>query len=286
MGLVISLLTACGDDASSSSSTGGGNTSGTASGGGDDTGTGLPSSGAGAVDEGDPHTPATGCDEGFVACGDVCASTDDDSRHCGGCDQDCSLLGCGEGALSCGCVAGSCVADQGCPYGPTCDGACLDPSAYNHVDHCGSCDNRCGDLALCISSRCVDTEGDGSSCERPAFWSEDEERAGFRMTTGNTVPHEFTCGPLEAIATRWFRGTVADDELRVEVEGGPSDDYVLQVFSDAACDDASEVACADGEAGEQVLIDVEGVPPGTTYWVAVGLKGDPAGAPATVKFDH
>ncbi|MND00819.1 hypothetical protein D3C83_195610 [compost metagenome] len=53
-----------------------------------------------------------------------------------------------------------------------------------------------------------------------------------------------------------------------------------------ACDAASEVACADGEAGQEVRIDIEGVTPGTTYWIAVGLKGEPAGAPATIKFDH
>lgn len=286
MGLVLAgLAGACGDDGSASSS-GGGSTTGTASGGGGDAGTGLPSSGVGAVDDGEPHTPATGCHDGFVACGDLCVRTEDDARHCGGCDQDCGVLGCDEAGVSCGCVASACVADEGCPYGPTCDGACVDPLVYTNVDHCGSCDNRCGDLALCVDAACRDTEGDGSSCERPIFWTQDSERAGFRFTDGNTVPHVFTCGPLDAIPTRWFRATVEDDELSVEAEGFGGDDLVIEAFSADSCDAPAQLACADVEPTQEDRIDVQGVTPGATFWIAVGIKGTPSGRPAHFRIDH
>ncbi len=277
-----SLSAACGDDPAAASSSSGGSSGG----GADTTGTGQPSSGAGAIDEGSPHTPEAGCRDGFTACGDVCADTANDVRHCGECDQDCLVVGCGDGETGCGCVAGACVPGQACLYEPICDGLCVDPATHVNADHCGSCDNRCGDLALCLDNHCVEVDADGSSCARPIFWDEDEERVGFRMTEGNTAPHVFTCGPLDAIPTRWFRVTVNDEETRIEVAGSAGDDLIVEVFADDACDEAAQLACGDGSAGDEDVVELEGIAPGETFWVAVGAKTPPSGAPATFRVDR
>lgn len=275
------LAVGCGDD--------GGGTGGASSGNGAGAGStgALPSSGAGDLDPGDPHTPASGCDEGFVACGDLCVHVEDDGRHCGGCDLPCSQATTCDGFVeSCGCLAGACVADAGCDGGPTCDGVCVSYGTRTNVDNCGSCGNRCGDLELCVENACLAQQGDGSSCESPLLWSDGEETAGFRMSPATTVPHTFRCGPLDAIPTRWFRVTTEQDDLRLELNGGSTDDYVLEVFDDDACGEADHAGCADGEVGGEVELEIEGVPPGTTYWVAVGLAGEWSGEPARLRIDQ
>jgi hypothetical protein len=237
----------------------------------------------GSVDPGSPHTPATGCKDGYVACGEVCADVTNDARHCGGCDQACAST-CSD--LDCGCAGGMCIAGQGCPFGPTCGGVCLEVSAYANADHCGGCDNRCGDVELCIESACVESEGDGTSCASPLFWNVDAETAGFRMSPAVTSPHTFTCGPLDSVPTRWFRVTAQNDGAEIEVSGHPADDFVIEIFSDAACDDGARLGCGDAPVGEEDSLDIDAISEGKTYWVAVGIKGTWSGTPAMFHIDH
>lgn len=67
---------------------------------------------------GDPHTPETGCHDGFTVGADVCADLLTDGRHCGACSNRCQ----GEAK----CVAGMCVAGgEGCSSPSAYCDACL-----------------------------------------------------------------------------------------------------------------------------------------------------------------
>jgi len=123
---------------------------------------------------GSPHTPATGCHDGFVACTDakppVCAHVEDDASHCATCGNACPAGSC---------VSGQCVEGSTCTYGAMCGDACIENRDSN-VDHCGSCFNSCADNALCIDGTCTTNGGgNGSSCTSPLLVSNDEESTGF-----------------------------------------------------------------------------------------------------------
>lgn len=231
----------------------------------------------GQLDPGSPHTPATGCHDGFVACGDVCAHLADDSRHCGACFNDC--------VVEDGCSGSACVTGQGCLLGETlCDGVCS--TLFRNADHCGSCGNRCADVQLCVDSTCLSAGGDGTSCQSPLFWDADaEESAGFRFAAAATVPHAFGCAAGGPLPTRWFRFIAPKDNTNVSVRAD-TDDYVIEVFSGPACDASVLVACNDEEEpGTEPRIYLT-TTPGTPFLVAVGLKGTWSGKPAWIKVDH
>jgi hypothetical protein len=229
---------------------------------------------------GSPHTPATGCHEGFVACGDVCANLAEDGRHCGACGNPCMFEE--------GCVGGTCVGGQGCVHTDvSCDGMCTAP--YENADHCGSCGNRCSDKQLCADGNCKAAGGDGTSCASPLFWdSEEDESAGFRFTPGTTVPHTFGCSPEKALPTRWFRFIAPKDNTNVRIYGAEGDDYLIELFSGPACDASVFVGCNDQKGsipGELPVIDISTME-GTPFFVAVGLKGTWSGEPAEIHVDH
>jgi hypothetical protein len=229
---------------------------------------------------GNPHTPATGCHEGYAECGDVCADLSSDGRHCGGCGIACSSFA--------GCVDGVCVeGDAGCGHSyARCDGACVFPNT--DADHCGSCNNRCADDALCIDGLCLDGGGFGASCDDPAYFdSSHEENAGFHLSEALSTPHTFACGPPEPLATRWFRVTIGDDLNNVEVRGHASDDYMIEIFSDDSCDTDALVACNDNYNGDpDPRIDHPATTPDLPFWVAVGVKGSWSGKAAVFRVDH
>ncbi len=263
-------IAACGGDGAASSGAGGTGPGGTTTG-----------AGAGIPDPGSPHTPATGCHDGFTACGDVCAHVVDDWRHCGQCDHTCQT---GEG-----CVGGQCVVGQGCfEAGAVLQCGELCTSSYGDADHCGSCDNHCGDVELCVDTACAAGGGDGTSCASPLFWDvAAEETAGFRFSSALTVPHTFTCGPLEPVPTRWFRFTATKSNTRVEIRSDQTDDYILEVFSSAACDASALVGCNDNRSGSDTDPELPiTTTEGATLYVAVGVIGAWSGEPAQIHVDH
>ncbi len=166
-----------------------------------------------------------------------------------------------------------------------CGGVCR--NVYSDADHCGSCDDRCADSALCTAGTCVSGGGDGSRCDRPLFWSvDDHENAGFRMSSALSSRHTFVCGPLAALPTRFFRFTASKRDTDVEVYSDKLDDYILEVFSDSGCSAAGSVGCNDdGRAPDPQLRNLP-TQPGKTYWIAVGLKGTWSGRSATLRIDH
>lgn len=123
-------------------------------------------------------------------------------------------------------------------------------------------------------------------CARPLLWDvEEAETAGFWMTASAT--HTFTCGPLEALPTRWFRFTAPKNGPSVEVTGvTPEDDYILEIFEDAACAPAASIGCNDDADGKSPELDDVDITSGKTYWVAVGRKGAPSDQPARIRIDH
>jgi hypothetical protein len=276
LGLVLLATTlgaACGD----SSGTPGAGGAGGGSGGGESTAS-TSGAGAGSYTPADPHTPEGGCRDGYQVCDDRCVRIGDDARHCGGCGLACDLEDACNTTVSCGCVAGACVPDQGCLNTATCLGECAD-DMFRNVDHCGSCENRCGDLELCVLGTCVDGGGDGSTCESPLTWT-GANATGFRLG-GAPGSHTFSCGPAGALPTRWFAVTIDDAQTAFEVEGDDADDFVVEVFTD--CGGTSIVTCADDDpAGQEEAAEVDGIAPGTTFFVAVGVKGGSPGGPAVL----
>lgn len=236
--------------------------------------------GQGTPDPGHVHTAAAGCQPDYVACGATCAKTQDDSRHCGACDKGC--------AYEAGCEDGACKMGLGCLGTKVlCAGVCRQTSS--DANHCGSCDNRCADAALCADSACIAGGGDGSRCDKPLFWNnEDHERVGFRMSAALSSLHTFVCGPLEAIPTRYFRFTATKEKTDIEVYSDKLDDYILEVFTDGKCAPSSSTACNDdGRAPDPQLQNLP-TQVGKTYYIAVGLKNAAtwSGRSVTMKIDH
>lgn len=262
---------ACGDDGASSGSGGSSSSSGT--------GASSPSGAGGGVDQGSPHTPATGCRPGFVECGGICADQSNDGSHCGGCGNACFDQG-----AELGCVGGECVPSD-CNYGAICGDDCVTNRSSN-ADHCGSCFNQCASDALCAGGSCVDGGGDGSSCASPLFWNvDDDESVGFRFTPALTSQHVYSCGPLGALPTRWFRFTANDTETGVEVRADGADDFIIEGFDAATCAPAASIGCNDDDSGTNPQLTLV-TTPGATYFVAVGLKGSWSGRSATFRADH
>ncbi|HEU4533059.1 MAG TPA: hypothetical protein VFS00_03040 [Polyangiaceae bacterium] len=270
-----------GGSGGSGSSGGGGGGGGSAGSGGGSGGGGQGSGGSsgGQPNAGSPHTPATGCLQGFVPCGDLCIDTDTDGANCGSCGQPCM----GTSQL---CQNGACVdvaPGSGCS-GPICDGACI-TNRNRNADHCGSCRNRCADDALCFDGACIDGGGDGSSCASPMFWDlVAEETVGFHFSPQLTSPHVFPCGPLEPIPARWFRFTATKSETNIRVLTKLADDYILEVFSDSSCAPATSLGCNDGGASGPELTAATNE--NGTYFIAVGLKGGWSGGAAEIRADR
>lgn len=268
---------ACGDDGASGGSGGGGGGAGAGASTGPGAGTGLAS-----VDPGSPNNPDEGCLEGFTACGDVCADLTNDYRHCGGCDASCALADTVE--VTTYCVEGACVPvpceEPGCYCtSATCDGECR-TNLFRDADNCGGCDNQCAADELCADSRCFASGGRGTSCDDPLLLNpEDVEAVGFRWSEGLASDHVFVCGPLESVPTRWFRVTVQDDRLSLKLQTDAGDDYIVEVFDAATCDETASVACSDGETGDDVRLGLD-IDEGSTFWIAVGLKNESSGEAA------
>lgn len=113
--------------------------------------------GASAVcDEGDCEWE---CDDGGkTACEDaqVCADTETDPDHCGGCGDSC-----GENEI---CNGGNCQCQDGFT---NCNESCVDTD--DDPDHCGDCNVGCsGDNDLCVDGDCVECGGD-SDCGDDEF---------------------------------------------------------------------------------------------------------------------
>ncbi|MEZ4444518.1 MAG: hypothetical protein R3B72_35920 [Polyangiaceae bacterium] len=263
---------ACGDDGAASGS---GGASSSSAGGETSSSTGA----GGGVDQGSPHTPATGCLEGFVECDGICADQSNDGSHCGECGNACFNQSAGLG-----CVGGECV-ESSCTYGAVCGDACVTNRSSN-ADHCGSCFNQCASDGLCAGGTCVDGGGDGSSCASPLFWNvDDDESVGFRFTPALTTEHLFTCGPLDPLPTRWFRFTANDTETGVEVRADGADDFIIEAFDAATCAPVASIGCNDDDAGANPQLTLA-TAAGGTYFVAVGLKGSWSGRSATFRADH
>lgn len=229
------------------------------------------SSGAtsGEVTPGSPHTPATGCKPGFLACSDVCADTKTDPRHCGGCGHDCrNVDGGGPGY---GCVDGACVDGGGCSIGISCGGSCVD--AREAIDDCGSCQNVCADTQVCHEGACTNTKGSGKSCASPTVLPSDD--GSFQVRTGTfTAMHLFSCGPLEPVPTRWFRWTArkSDETTKLRVEVAlPTENYVVEVFSAESCDASVRLACNDEASATDLRPETMfAAVAGKTYFFALG----------------
>jgi hypothetical protein len=263
-------LLACGGSETSTGSTGGSGAAGTG-------GSGGASSSSGSAHPGSPHAPPN-CLEGYIACGEVCAHLDDDSRHCGACDEPCD-----HGS---GCVGGLCVEGQGCAF-PTirCGEGCFQPRL--DAANCGACDNRCADAALCVDGACHDGGGDGRSCEAALAWDTNavNESVGFHFSPPLTDEHTFSCAGSGPLPTRWFRFTAAQEATDIEIRSSGADDYVLEVFSAASCAATSRIGCDDdGEAPDPKLKSAPTVE-GAEYWVGVGVKGAWSGEPAVIRVD-
>lgn len=284
LGLSCLLAAACGDDGASGGSGDGGGGAGSGPSSGPGAGTGLAS-----VDPGSPHTPETGCFEGFTACGDVCADLTNDYRHCGACETTCAFVDTLE--VTTHCVEGACVPvpceDPGCYcMSAICDGACRTGMSYD-ADNCGSCANQCADDELCTDGQCAEAGGRGASCGDPLILDVDEvERIGFRWSAVAASDHVFVCGPLEAVPTRWFRVTVPAEELEIAIEGDPLDDYIIEVFTDESCAEEVSLSCSDGEVGDEVEITDIAVTPGSTFWIAVGLKNEWTGVSGMINIEN
>ncbi len=84
--------------------------------------------------------------------------------------------------------------------------------------------------------------------------------------------HLFTCGPLDDRPAMFFRWTATgDDDVIVQIDGAPTDDLVIEVFTDPSCDAEVALSCNDTSSTGDALAEAEflGVP-GQTYFVAIG----------------
>ena len=200
----------------------------------------------------------------------------------GGCGDDDPVDGAASGA------SGSASSGGGGPSGSASSGSgspCNE--TVTNADHCGACDQPCAEAELCLETTCVSGGGDGTSCESALFWdAEAEEQVGFKMWPALSTTHTFSCGPSNAVATRWFRFLAPKEDTSVEVRA-TTDDYILEVFSAASCDTSSLFGCNDNQAAGDVLpkVDIATVE-GTAFYAAVGLLGTWSGAPAQVRVDH
>ncbi len=271
------LASACGDSSSPTGDSSSGD-GGAAAG-------GAP---AGGSFPGDPHTPAAGCQEGYVPCGDVCAHLEDDARHCGECDNPCNLTpeldACVAGACTPGtpCPTGeACPEGQGCQLGMKCDGACVSHNV--DIDNCGSCENRCADAAICLDGACLGS-GSGESCADPLEWDANtQEDVGFRFAAGSAT-HVFSCGSSQAVPARFFRVNAPQEALQVQAAALDDTPVLIEVFDADSCDSAASVACAPANAVAEAVSPM--APIGTPYWIAVGLSAPATGQAAVVAVDN
>ena len=251
-----------------------------------DGGANSSSNGGGAVPPFTRHSPATGCQSGFSACGSVCADEQTDNRHCGGCNHSCfGLVDAGGTPSYTSCVEGTCEAKPvGSCFKLVCNGQCI---PFSGIDNCGSCFNQCADNELCVKSQCLGGKGDGASC-KTALLAPTDEALEFRYPAGLTDNHVFRCGSGAAVPTRWFRWTASRDQsVGFTVQGAPTtDDYVMELFDAPDCGDMAYVACNDDRrAGAKLArIDVD-VKAGTTYIVAIGRVAAPSGVRPAFRVD-
>lgn len=241
---------------------------------------GSPSSdggaGGGGGSGGTVHKPDAGCQTGYSSCGLVCARVTDDSSHCGTCSNRCP---------SGSCVDGGCDADSGvCSLGgAVCGSQCVRDRPSN-VKHCGSCFNQCASLELCADGDCTAPGGDGASCASPLLLDSDVERSGFFVAGTGDGTFTHTCGPLQAVPTKWFRFTSTKTSPEVSLKAaGSGDQLVLSVFSASACDAAVLVGCSD-DSSEPTVVVPNAL--NQTYFVGVGTRSASAGAAASVRVDR
>jgi hypothetical protein len=139
-------------------------------------------------------------------------------------------------------------------------------------------------------SKCASLQGDGSSCANPLALPSDDDRFEFRQTASFLGTHVFACGPVGApVSTRWVRWTArksSEVKVRIELPPGSVDDYIVEVFSTAACDAAVSLGCNDNEkAGTLVPKTLFKGVAGSTYFVAVGRLTPASAAIASIRFD-
>jgi hypothetical protein len=218
---------------------------------------------------------------GLVSCGAECTVLDEDAKHCGACGNACPA---GQP-----CVAGVCRTDT-CEavFRKTCGTLCV--YTAENPDNCGACSTRCGAKQTCFKSACVDVFGTGTSCADPIVMpgGGSNVEVGFTFD-GATQSQVLTCGDPTARPIKTFRFTAnkTKSDAKFEIQGGlATNDLVLEVFGDAACDKASAIGCNDDEhAGEgrpELRIPIE---TGKTYFIVVSSKGPPPAGRFYMKFD-
>lgn len=115
----------------------------------------------------------------------------------------------------------------------------------------------------------------------------DNVQVGFTFDGANET-QVLTCGDPTARPRRVFRFTSSKtkDGARFEVEGGVStDDLVLEVFGDAACDKGSAIGCNDDDDDDKRPVLRVSIETGKTYYVVVSSKGAPPAGRFYMKFD-
>lgn len=219
-----------------------------------------------------PRAPRIGLGSAVVICAFALAGCGDEEPA-----DDATGAGSG-GATSSGTATSS---DASSSTGSPCT------ETMGNADHCGACDAPCAQSEICLDATCIAGGGDGTSCESPLFWDvEAEEQAGFKMWPMLSVEHTFSCGPDGPVPTRWFRFLAPKDETSVEVLK-TTDDFILEVFSAAACDESAFFGCNDNQAAGDVLPKVDiTTTEGTTFYVAVGILGTWSGSSAQLRVDH
>ncbi len=223
--------------------------------------------------------PASGACGGRVACGAHCTNLDEDRRHCGACGRACAD---GEVCDDGVCVAGTCEAR----FATTCGDLCV--QERDHPQHCGACGNACAAGTVCHEGACVAALGTGTSCADPVVMpgGGDNVRVAFTFD-GASETQVLTCGDLTARPRRVFRFTAnkTKDGARFEIEGGlPTNDLVLEVFSEPSCEPARSVGCSDDDRDARPVLEIP-ITSGKTYFVVVSSKGPPPPGTFYVKFD-
>ncbi|MDB4939077.1 MAG: Tryptophan synthase alpha chain [Labilithrix sp.] len=234
----------------------------------------------------DHHSPATGCATSELACGPgpssmplLCTEPKTDAFNCGACGKSCDIGN--------SCVDGACTDAGTCANGVVCNGTCVH-DRYSDPNHCGSCQNRCGERELCLAYDCRSGGGGtGASCDSPLVVppASASPNYGFHFGGALVGMHTFACGPLSPVPTRWFRVTASTSLLDLRAVTKDKADLIVEVFPAPCAADggAAPLGCNDNTS----MSDLEprlSIPTtvGTTYLVAVGIV---SGSPAWAKLD-
>lgn len=131
------------------------------------------------------------------------------------------------------------------------------------------------------------SDGEGVGCERPVLVP------GGNVTFDvGTAPfeasHVYSCGPLTAVPTRWFRWTAdKDGDFEVSLRTAPeTDDYIVEVFSSRSCDEPSMLSCSDDASPTDRRPDgTFAATTGKTYFIALGKIDAPSGIAPGLRLD-